>query len=86
MTTAAIRHVAVIDIGKTNAKVALVDLDRLAEIDTRRTPNTVLANGPYPHFDVDRLWNFIVDSLGALNRERHIDAISVTTLMSSHKV
>ena len=43
MTIAAVRHVAVIDIGKTNAKVALVDLDRLAEIDTRRTPNTVLA-------------------------------------------
>ena len=79
MTTAAVRHVAVIDIGKTNAKVALVDLERLAEIDTRRTPNAVLRDGPYPHFDVDRLWNFILDSLGALNREQKIDAISVTT-------
>ena len=79
MTTAAIRHVAVIDIGKTNAKVALVDLERLAEIDTRRTPNAVLSDGPYPHFDVDRLWNFILDSLGALNRAHKLDAISVTT-------
>ena len=32
----AYRNIAVIDIGKTNAKVALVDLDRLAEIDMRR--------------------------------------------------
>ncbi len=79
MTIAAVRHVAVIDIGKTNAKVALVDLDRLAEIDMRRTPNAVSRDGPYPHFDVERLWSFILDSLGALNRERQVDAISVTT-------
>ena len=45
----------------------------------RRTPNTVLRDGPYPHYDVERLWHFILDSLGALNRETKIDAISVTT-------
>ena len=56
--------------------MALVDLDRLAEVGVRRTPNTVLRDGPYPHFDTDRLWNFILDSLGALNREQKIDAIS----------
>ena len=79
MTIATVRHVAVIDIGKTNAKVALVDLDRLAEIDTRRTLNTVSRDGPYPHFDTERLWSFILESLGALNREQRVDAISVTT-------
>ena len=36
-------------------------------------------DGPYPHFDIERLWSFILDSLGALNREQRIDAISVTT-------
>ena len=39
----------------------------------------MLADGPYPHFDVERLWRFILDSLAALNRERPVDAISVTT-------
>ena len=49
-----LRHVAVIDIGKTNAKVALVDLDRLAEIDAAHDAERGrCGDGPYPHFDVD---------------------------------
>ena len=71
--------VAVIDIGKTNAKVALVDLARLAETDVRKTPNDVLQDGPYPHYDVDRLWSFILDSLSELGRTATIEAISITT-------
>ena len=71
--------VAVIDIGKTNAKVALVDLARLAETDVRRTPNEVLRDGLYPHYDVERLWRFILDSLHALGQAASVDAISITT-------
>lgn len=74
-----IRNVAVIDIGKTNAKVALVDLDGMAETALRRTANTVAMDGPYPHHDVERLWAFILDSLADLHREEPIDAISITT-------
>ncbi|MDX8511070.1 FGGY-family carbohydrate kinase [Mesorhizobium captivum] len=71
--------VAVIDIGKTNAKVALVDLGRMVETALRRTANVVSSDGPYPHHDVEALWTFIVNSLADLNRERRIDAISITT-------
>ncbi|MDX8520486.1 FGGY-family carbohydrate kinase [Mesorhizobium dulcispinae] len=74
-----IGHVAVIDIGKTNAKVALVDLERMAETALRRTANAVAKDGPYPHHDVERLWAFIMDSLAELNREQRIDAVSITT-------
>ncbi|RRI06450.1 carbohydrate kinase [Mesorhizobium tamadayense] len=74
-----IRHVAVIDIGKTNAKVALVDLATMQEVALRRTANAVATDGPYPHHDVERLWAFILDSLAGLNREQHIDAVSITT-------
>ncbi|WP_246248851.1 FGGY-family carbohydrate kinase [Chelativorans alearense] len=77
--TGSIRHVAVIDIGKTNAKLALVDLERGAETDQRRTPNVVLTDGPYPHYDIEGLWSFILESLSALRRESPIDAVSVTT-------
>ncbi|SNS84786.1 FGGY-family carbohydrate kinase [Tropicimonas sediminicola] len=73
------RHVAVIDIGKTNAKLAMVDMDALAEIDVRTTPNTVLDGPPYPHFDTDHLWAFILEGLGAFQAKYGIDAISVTT-------
>jgi sugar (pentulose or hexulose) kinase len=71
--------IAVIDIGKTNAKVALVDLARLAETDVRKTPNDVLRDGLYPHYDTERLWTFILDSLRDLGRTAPIDAISITT-------
>lgn len=74
-----IRHVAVIDIGKTNAKVALVDLESMTETALRRTANAVAADGLYPHHDVERLWAFILDSLADINREQRIDAISITT-------
>ena len=73
------RHVAVIDIGKTNAKLALVDLDTLSEVAVRTTPNTVLTDGLYPHFDCDRIWSFILDGIAAFNRDTPVDAISVTT-------
>lgn len=71
--------IAVIDIGKTNAKVVLVDKTSFCEIAVRTTPNTVVDAPPYPHFDTGRLWDFILDSLKALNAERKIDRISVTT-------
>lgn len=73
------RTIAVIDIGKTNAKVALVDGESFGEIAVRTTPNGVVDAPPYPHFDTERLWAFILDSLKVLNEERRIDRISVTT-------
>ncbi|WP_426229117.1 FGGY-family carbohydrate kinase [Pararhizobium sp. DWP3-4] len=73
------KTIAVIDIGKTNAKVALVDLDRFEETAVRKTANGVVTEGIYPHFDVERLWRFIAESLAALDTETPIEAISVTT-------
>ena len=43
-----LRNVAVIDIGKTNAKLALVDLLELRELEVFETPNTVLRRRPLP--------------------------------------
>ena len=40
--TMAVRQVAVIDIGKTNAKLALVNTGTLAEIEVLTRPNRVL--------------------------------------------
>lgn len=73
------RHVAVIDIGKTNAKVALVDLEHMREVAVRTSPNTVLRDGPYPHYDIEGLWSFVLDSLAAINREQPVEAVVVTT-------
>lgn len=72
------KTIAVIDIGKTNAKVALVDLERFEETAMRRTANVVQTDGLYPHFDVEHLHRFIVESLADLNRTTPIEAIAVT--------
>ena len=72
-------HVAVIDIGKTNAKLALVDLGTLTEIEVRKRPNLVLPGPPYPHYDTDGLWQFILSGLTEMQHAHGIDAITVTT-------
>ena len=73
------RHIAVIDIGKTNAKLALVDLTTLAEIAVVTRSNTVRPGPPWPHFDVEGHWNFLLDALGQFHSTHGVDAISVTT-------
>ncbi len=73
------RHVAVIDIGKTNAKLALVDLSSLTEMAVVTRPNIVQPAPPYPHYDVDGHWAFLLDALAQFHREHRVDAISVTT-------
>ncbi len=73
------RHIAVIDIGKTNAKLALVDLATLTEIAVVTRPNTVLPGPPWPHFDTEGHWRFLLDALAAFHRAHRVDAISITT-------
>ena len=52
MTNTLPRHIAVIDIGKTNAKVVLIDAESETQLATRSRTNTVLRDAPYPHADV----------------------------------
>ena len=73
------RHVAVLDVGKTNVKLALVDLQDLSEIEVLSRPNAVINTGRWPHYDIDAHWQFFVDGLGKLQASHGIDAISVTT-------
>lgn len=72
-------HIAVIDIGKTNAKLALVDGTTLAEIAVVTRPNAPLAAPPWPHTDLDGHWAFFLHHLTAFHAAHGIDAISVTT-------
>ncbi|KRA56069.1 hypothetical protein ASD80_00230 [Devosia sp. Root635] len=73
------RSIAVIDIGKTNAKVVLIDAATRQQVAARSTPNVVRRDGLYPHADVEMLWSFILDSLKALRAEHGVDGISITT-------
>ena len=71
--------IVVVDIGKTNAKLVRVDPETRAVLDVRTTANTVREDGPYPHFDTDALWQWILDGLADFARESEIATISVTT-------
>ena len=75
----AYRHIAVIDIGKTNAKVVVLDAVTGAEVAAVKTANSVLRSGPYPHYDIERLWGFITAALEGFVRTPGFDAISITT-------
>ncbi|WP_337270493.1 FGGY-family carbohydrate kinase [Oryzifoliimicrobium ureilyticus] len=77
--TTAYRRIAVLDIGKTNAKLVIVEADTGAEIAVRKTRNKVLAIAPYPHFDIDALWAFTLEALASFASAPGFDAISITT-------
>jgi sugar (pentulose or hexulose) kinase len=49
----------VLDIGKTNAKLALIDDAGRVLADVRR-PNVVVAGSPYPHHDTNGLWHWLL--------------------------
>ncbi|RRN75175.1 FGGY-family carbohydrate kinase [Agrobacterium deltaense] len=72
-------RVAVIDIGKTNAKVVVIDTGSGEEIVAEKQANPVLRDGVYPHYDVEMLWRFILSALQRFGQKPGFDAISITT-------
>jgi sugar (pentulose or hexulose) kinase len=68
----------VLDIGKTNAKLALIDAAGTVLAEQRR-PNAVLADGPYPHLDTDRLWTWLLATCRAFAARAHVSAIVPVT-------
>jgi sugar (pentulose or hexulose) kinase len=68
----------VLDIGKTNAKLALIDAagKLLAE---RRRPNAVRMDGPYPHLDTDGLWDWMLATCRSFATQAHVSAIVPVT-------
>ncbi|KGJ02731.1 Sugar (pentulose or hexulose) kinase [Paracoccus halophilus] len=72
-------RIAVIDIGKTNAKLALVEGETLAEIAVVTRPNRPLPGPPWSHVDLDGHWDFFLHHLSAFHAAHGVDAISVTT-------
>lgn len=73
------KRIAVLDIGKTNAKVLVLDCATGEELDVRRLANKVIAADPYPHYEMEGLWNFFRKALAELSVAPGYDAISITT-------
>ncbi len=68
----------VLDIGKTNVKLSLLDAqaNTLAE---RRCPNNIVREGIYPHHDTDRIWSWMLHACSELSRIARVSAIIPVT-------
>lgn len=66
--------VAVLDLGKTNAKLSAVTAEGEV-LEQLSTPNRVLAGPPYPHHDLAALEDWLLASLADLGRRHAIEAI-----------
>jgi sugar (pentulose or hexulose) kinase len=70
--------VIVLDIGKTNAKLALIDAGGRVLAEQRR-PNTVLTDGPYPHHDTEGLWDWMLATCRGFAQMAEVSAIVPVT-------
>ena len=68
----------VIDIGKTNAKLTLIDADGLT-LREERCANNILTDGPYPHHDTERLWAWMLETFRTFAGIAKIGAIVPVT-------
>lgn len=68
----------VIDIGKTHAKVHLLD-NQLQPLVEHERDNRVLQQSPYPHFDTEALWQWLCNTIRSLDNKEVINAICITT-------
>lgn len=71
-------RVLIIDIGKTNAKAAVVETAGLTQIDFIARQSRALPGPPYPHADTEGLWTFLLDAIRTLHARHGIGAISIT--------
>lgn len=73
------RFIAVLDVGKTNVKLVVHDLESGDDVFVRTRPNTVVDTSPYPHYDVEGMWEFFLATLKEAVASHRIDALSFTT-------
>lgn len=65
---------AVLDVGKTNVKLVVIDEDG-RELSSVTRPNATRPGPPYPHCDVDAIWGWLIDELAGVVRETPIDTV-----------
>lgn len=68
----------VLDIGKTNVKLVLVDAGGAVLAEQRR-PNAILRDGPYPHHDTERIWDWMLAAMKVFSSLAQVGAIVPVT-------
>ncbi len=72
------RAVAVFDVGKSNVRLCAVD-DRGGAMLTLERANAIRPGPPYPHFDVDDLFRWLVSGLREIARDFDVHSIVPVT-------
>ena len=70
--------VLVLDVGKTNVKIHILD-ERQQSVETFVKSNKPVNCGPYPHSDVEGIWQWLVESIQSFAARDEIGAIAVST-------
>ena len=70
-------NIAILDIGKTHAKVILFDANKMEELVMYQIKNNILNDDIYPHYDVESLKKFFIKSL------QQIASFDVTSIFTS---
>ena len=73
-------HTLILDVGKTNAKIHVLNAQGAWEYSTQ-CANQVVSDGAYPHFRAESLWLWFANSVKTIEFElkREIESICVTT-------
>ncbi len=71
------RHCIVLDIGKTNVKLHVLNEEQESLADFSRE-NLVLYDPPYPQVDVDGIWNWTMDIAAVVSTKFDVTAVVVT--------
>jgi len=69
---------AILDIGKTNVKLVLLDAEG-GVIGEARRANTILADGPYPHHDTEGIRGWLLAALRGFSSQARITAMVPVT-------
>jgi hypothetical protein len=77
--SASSKRLAIFDLGKTNAKMILRDPECGTTLASFSTPNSVISDGPCPHYDIEGLKAFVLKSLTEFTAHGPIDTIMVST-------
>ena len=72
-------NIAILDIGKTHAKVILFDANEMEELAVYQKKNEIVNNSIYPHFDIKNLKRFIISSLQKISKNFHVNSIFTST-------
>ena len=61
-------NIAILDIGKTHAKCILFDGNKMEELVIYQTKNNIINDDIYPHYDVDNLKKFFINSFQKISK------------------